>query len=107
MRYEPRARIHHLRADRGGTRSGGNHLTSASPAHGVGDYYFALRHGRALRLFTYVVRRPVRAVCTRFHMRHPWWIPVKTVGEVRGLALALRLVLRGPRFGLSEDGEEL
>ncbi len=40
--FEPMASIRHLRAPSGGTRSYGNHLTSMSPMHGVGDYYFAL-----------------------------------------------------------------
>jgi len=92
--FEPSASIRHLQAPSGGTRTHGNHLTSASPAHSVGDYYFALmtlERGRA----RYMASRMVRAVRTRFHLTHPWWIPVKLVGELRGLALALRLRRRG------------
>lgn len=96
--FEPAACIRHLRAARGGTRARGSHLTSASPLHGVGDYYFALREARGRERWAYVLRRPLREVCTRFHLRRPWWIPVKLLGEARALALALRLHASGPRL---------
>lgn len=89
--FEPSARIRHLRAERGGTRSHGPHHTSASPAHGVGDYYFALKEGAGWQRVAYMSSRLVREVCTRFHLSHPWWIPVKFIGEVRALIMALRL----------------
>ena len=91
IRFEPRASIRHLRAPSGGTRSEGGHLTSASPLHGVGDYYFALRHARGAERWAYALVRPFREVRTRFHLRHPWWIPVKLLAEGRALFLALRL----------------
>ncbi len=98
IRFEPAASIRHLRAARGGTRAIGSHLTSASPVHGVGDYYFALRSGQGWPRARYLLRRPFREVCTRFHLTHPWWIPVKFIGELRALALAWRLHRRGPRL---------
>ena len=98
MRFEPAASVRHLRAARGGTRSTGSHLTSASPAHGVGDYYFALRCGQGWPRTRYLLWRPFREVRTLFHLLHPWWIPVKFVGELRALALAMRLHRRGPRL---------
>jgi len=91
IRFEPQASIRHLRAAHGGTRSQGSHLASASPLHGVGDYYYALKHGRGWERAWYLSKRPFREVCTTFHLRHPWWIPVKFVGELRALVLALRL----------------
>lgn len=91
-RFDPRPSIDHLRAGSGGTRQRGSHLTSASPAHAVGDYYFALLESAGLERWRYVGRRMVREVATRFHARRPWWIPVKLVGEVRGLLLARRLL---------------
>lgn len=91
IRFEPAASIRHLRAPSGGTRSLGSHLTSASPLHGVGDYLFALHHGRGLERLTYLLTRPFREVRTKFHLLHPWWIPVKFVGEVRALMMALEL----------------
>jgi len=98
--FEPAATIRHLRASQGGTRTSGVHLRSASPAHGVGDYYFALRQGIGLGGLLYMLRRPFREVCTAFHLRRPWWIPVKLLGELRALLLALRLAARGPRYGV-------
>ncbi len=97
IRFEPKARIDHLRASRGGTRSVGSHMTSSSPVHGVGDYYFALRQGLSPATLGYMLKRPFREVRTRFHLRRPWWIPVKLLGEVRAFWLALRLLARGPK----------
>jgi hypothetical protein len=96
--FQPSATIRHLRFPSGGTRSHGNHLTSPSPAHGVGDYYFALRQGVSPSVLGYILRRPVREVCTRFHLRHPWWMPVKCLGEMTALLWAVVLALRGPRY---------
>ena len=91
IRFEPQASLRHLAAAAGGTRSRGSHLTSASGHHGVGDCYYALRCGGGLQACWYLLRRPLREVRTRFHLRHPWWIPVKLVGELRALAQALSL----------------
>lgn len=98
IRFTPQPRIHHLRAQRGGTRSLGSHLTSASPIHGQGAYYFALRRGLTPSTLRFILRRPLREVLTRFHLRHPWWIPVKLLGELRAFLQALLLSLRGPRL---------
>lgn len=96
--FEPLASIRHLRAGSGGTRSLGSHLTSGSPLHGVGDYYYALLRGKGIDRVRYILRRPFREVRTRFHLRHPWWIPVKGVGEIRALTMAWRLYRQGPRL---------
>lgn len=96
--FEPSASIRHLRAPSGGTRSIGSHLTSASPLHGVGDYYYALRCGKGWGRFWYMARRPFREVRTRFHLRHPWYIPVKLLGEFRGWWLARKLASSPPRL---------
>lgn len=96
--FEPKASIRHLRVLGGGTRKYGNHLTSASPMHGVGDYYFALRQGISMKTILYIIRRPFREVRTKFHLRHPWWIPVKFVGELLAVIWALLLAARGPRY---------
>jgi glycosyltransferase involved in cell wall biosynthesis len=96
--FEPAASIRHLRAPFGGTRAFGSHLTSALPCFGVGDYYFALRVGRGWNRWWYILRKPFREVRTRFHLRHPWWIPVKLIGEVRALLQALRLAWRPPEL---------
>lgn len=92
IRFEPAASLHHLKAPGGGTRTWGDHKSSASPMHSVGDYYFALRHVRPF--WPYVVRRLRSNVLTRFHLRHPWTIAPKIIGEIRGLVLARRLAGR-------------
>jgi GT2 family glycosyltransferase len=89
--FEPAAVIRHLRAPSGGTRVWGDHKTSARPEHSVGDYYFALLEGRGRERWVYSGQRMVRECCTRFHLAHPWFIPSKIVGELRGFALATRL----------------
>lgn len=89
--FEPKARIYHLAAPRGGTRSMGSHLTSASPIHGQGDYYFALKQPFSIEVIAYILKRPFREVMTRFHLRKPWYIPVKFIGELRALGCALKL----------------
>ncbi len=96
--FQPEAQIRHLRAPHGGIRSQGSHLSSASPIHGVGDYYFALRHGSRLEAAGYILARPLRETATRYHLRRPWWVPVKLLGELRALAWAVRLAARGPRY---------
>lgn len=106
IRFEPGASIRHLRAGQGGVRSRGSHLTSASPVHGVGDYYYALLHGNGLSRFTYMAIRPLRQVRTKFHLAHPWYIPVKLIGELRAIALAFRLSRKRPQLLLqSHQGD--
>jgi len=94
--FEPQASIHHLKLATGGLRSFGDHRSSASPAHSVGDYYFALRHRPPF--WRYALARIRRNIATRYHLRHPWTIPTKLVGELRGLLLARRLARTGPRL---------
>jgi GT2 family glycosyltransferase len=96
--FQPAATLRHLRAGVGGVRSGGRHESSASPVHGVGDYYFALGEGTSWETVAYILRRPVREVCTSFHLRNPWWIAPKLFGEIRALAWAFRLRAAGPRL---------
>lgn len=88
IRYEPAASIRHLKAPGGGVRTFGDHRTSPSPAHSFGDYYFARRH--VPHFWRYAAVRLRRNVLTRFHLTHPWSIPFKVIGELRGLWRALR-----------------
>ncbi|KAA5543823.1 glycosyltransferase [Roseiconus nitratireducens] len=93
IRFLGDAGIDHLRVAKGGTRTAGSHLTSASPLHGVGDHYYAMLHAATRsEARSYCFRRIVREVRTRFHLTHPWWIPVKLVGEIRAYRLAKLLV---------------
>lgn len=98
--FEPRASIDHLKLATGGLRSYGDHRISASPMHSAGDYYFALHHRPPL--WRYALRRLRANVLTRFHARHPWTMPAKLVGELRGLLLARRLYRRGRQLGMFE-----
>ncbi len=98
IRFAPKASIRHLRASSGGTRSQGSHLTSISPIHGVGDYYYALRCGKGWDKWLYICKRPFREVRTKFHLKHPWWIPVKLVGEIRAFFQAVQLNRKGPKL---------
>lgn len=83
--------IRHLRVSSGGTRTAGSHLTSPSPLHGIGDYYYAFLHGKGWERWRYSFRRVVREVTTKFHAKHPWWIPVKLLGEIRALIAGWKL----------------
>jgi hypothetical protein len=44
------------------------------------------------------LRRLRRNVATRYHLRHPWTIPAKLIGELRGMMLARRLARSGRRL---------
>ena len=91
--FEPAACLHHLKDAGGGTRSYGNHLSTWRPDHAVGAYYFALRTSAWREMLS----RPLRAVLTRHHLRHPWQMPGTLLAEVRGLAWAWRLFRAGAR----------
>ena len=93
IRFLGNAGIDHLRVERGGTRTGGSHLASADPRHGVGDHYYAMLHSDSpAEARVYCLRRILREVRTKFHLTHPWWIPVKLVGEARAYFAAKRMV---------------
>lgn len=96
--FEPTACLHHLKAVSGGTRTFGEHLSTWKPDHAVGAYYYALRTRTGGRWLADFIKRPIRAVATRHHLRHPWWIPLTCLAELRGMAWALLLALRGPRL---------
>ena len=93
--FEPRASLRHLKLSTGGLRSFGDHRSSPSPAHSAGDYYFAHFHRP---FWTYAARRLAKNVATRYHLTHPWMIPTKLIGELRGLMLARRLARGGRKL---------
>lgn len=95
--FEPEASIRHLKASSGGTRSYGDHLKTIRPSHAVGAYYYLLRSKTPNRLIN-LFARPIRAIRTRHHLSHPWWIPPTLVAEAAGFFWAVGLVLRGPRL---------
>ena len=100
--FSPEASLRHLKLSTGGLRSFGDHRSSPSPAHSAGDYYFAIHHRPPL--WRYAIRRMRKNVITRYHLTHPWTIPTKLTGELRGIALAKRLARQGRRLIRRNDG---
>jgi GT2 family glycosyltransferase len=100
--FEPAASIRHLKANRGGTRAYGNHLTTISPSHAVGAYYYLLRSKTSNRLLK-IIARPLRAIRTRHHLSRPWWIPPTLIAEGLGLIWAVLLAIRGPRLITNQE----
>lgn len=96
--FEPQACIHHLKVTEGGTRSYGEHLTTAKPDHAVGAYYYLLRTWSGWRSLVDFLALAPRAVATRHHLRRPWWIPVTLWAQLTGMLWAIRLQWRGPRY---------
>lgn len=94
--FSPEAGLRHLKLASGGLRSFGDHRSSPSPAHSVGDYYFAIHHRRPL--WRYALTRFRKNTITRYHLTHPWTIPTKVIGELRGLMLARSLARGGRRL---------
>lgn len=94
IRFVGSAGIHHLRVPSGGTRKDGSHLTSADPRHGIGDHYYAFLHGKPREAWGYSLARVFREVRTKFHLTHPWWIPVKMFGELRAMWGGWRMARR-------------
>jgi glycosyltransferase involved in cell wall biosynthesis len=95
--YEPQALIHHLRAERGGTRSYGHHLRTAQPAHTFGAYYYLLK-AKPPGWIKQLLWRPLRSIRTKHHLSHPWWIIPSLLAEVRGLIKAFGKVQQGPDY---------
>jgi GT2 family glycosyltransferase len=96
--FEPAASIRHLKASKGGTRAYGEHLTTIRPSHSVGAYYYFIRARSVPRRLAGIALRPLRAVRTRHHLLHPWWILPTLVAEFLGFAWAVLLAIRGPRL---------
>lgn len=98
IRFVPSASVHHLRAGAGGTRTFRAHLTTLGPDHAVGAYYCALRTCAAGRRVSAFLKRLASSIATRHHARRPWGIPGTLIAEIRGMAWALKLNRRGPRY---------
>lgn len=101
--FEPQASIRHLRVSSGGTRSYGDHLKTIKPSHSVGAYYYLLRSKGIQRRLRKILARPLRAIRTRHHLSHPWWIPGTLFAEAWGFLWAVALAARGPRLIGTED----
>ena len=98
MLFEPKASIRHLKEESGGTRSYGDHLKSLNPAHTVGMYYYFLviqnQHKRWIRFLS----SPFSSCVTRFHLKHPWYIPVTFVSHISGMIWAIFLKIQGQKL---------
>jgi GT2 family glycosyltransferase len=98
IHFEPEASIRHLKAGAGGIRSYGNYLKTMKPSHAVGDYYYLLRAKQLPRRVLKMLWRPLRAVRTRHHLTHPWWIPGTLIAETLGFFWAVGLAAKGPKL---------
>lgn len=98
IQFEPDASIHHLKANSGGTRSYGHHLTTIKPGHSVGEYYFLLRSSGTPGRLLKILSRPFRSIRTKHHLSHPWQIPGTLLAECWGLIWAMGLAAKGPRL---------
>lgn len=96
--YEPTASIYHLKAPTGGTRSYGNRLTTIQPGPSMGEYYFFWRTRPVHSAIGVCLGRMLRSLCTRHHLRHPWFIPLTFIAEFRGFCWSLFLHMQGPRL---------
>jgi GT2 family glycosyltransferase len=96
IRFAPKASIRHLQIPTGGVRAYGDHRRSASPAHSIGDYYFGRLHAPSFP--RYAAARLRQNVLTRYHLTHPWFLPAKLLGELRGLLGSARLVRAGRKL---------
>ena len=86
--FVPTASLNHLQVQTGGTRSKDHYLRSASPKHSSGDYYFALLEAVGAQKYVYILRRLVGSLAAKFYLTHPWYIPVRLTGELRGIIVA-------------------
>lgn len=98
LMFIPSASIHHLKELSGGTRTFGDHRTTIKPSHSVGRYYYFLvvknQHRRWRRFFL----SPFSSCATKYHLSHPWMIPVTFIAEVSGMLWALKLKIHGQKL---------
>jgi glycosyltransferase involved in cell wall biosynthesis len=93
--YAPKALIHHLKTDGGGTRSYGHHLTTIKPDHTVGRHYYYLCRYSAKRAMLRSIGDIVRCSFTKHHLRYPLWIPFTLISEIVGCFWAILLLNSG------------
>ncbi len=98
IRYEPRARLEHLKFSHGGTRTFGVHYDTLKPYHSVGEYYYLLSVKTVTNRRAKIPLRLLRSITTRHHLRKPWAIPKTLIAELSGLAWAAWLCRTGPKL---------
>ncbi len=96
--FEPLARIQHLQAARGGVRFAGMHGRSFLPYHSVGEYYYFFRSKKVKHKLCSSFKRLFGSICTKYHLLHPWYIPVTLIAETGGFFWGIALYLQGPRL---------
>ena len=95
--YCANAAIHHLKVESGGIRTYGHFLKTVKPHHAVGAYYYILTSKLISNKTQRVLQRLKQRLVTRTHLREPWWIPLTLIGDLLGLAWAIKLKMIGPR----------
>jgi glycosyltransferase involved in cell wall biosynthesis len=101
--YAPKALIHHLKTERGGTRSYGHHLTTIKPDHAVGRHYYYLCRYSTITAIIKSFRDLIKSPFTRHHLKHPLWIPFTLFSEIAGLIWAIILFNSGKGLICSEN----
>ena len=89
--------IHHLKISTGGTRSFGTHDATMGPDHAVGAYYFLIKT-RGFGALPDILRRMIKSVVSKHHLRRPWWLFLTPVAEFRGLIWSCLLYRNGPSY---------
>lgn len=93
--YQPKASLAHLKAADGGTRAFGDHQRTLRPSHSVGHYYYMLTVAEQKHRWRRFFWSPLRACVSRFHLSHPWWIPMTFAAEISGMIWAIILRAKG------------
>lgn len=100
--YEPKALIHHLKTQKGGTRSYGHHLTTIRPDHTVGRHYFYFCRYPGRIAVKKSIKDVVYSVLTKHHLKKPHWIPFTLISELAGFIWAC-LLFRSGRGIIKKD----
>jgi glycosyltransferase involved in cell wall biosynthesis len=93
--YASKALIHHLKTERGGTRSYGDHLTTIKPDHAVGRHYYYLCRYSPRQAVIRSLLNVVSSCLTKHHLKHPLWIPFTLISELTAFFWALALFKSG------------
>lgn len=95
LMFQPKASILHLKESSGGTRSFGDHQKTITPSHSVGRYYYFLVVKNQHKRWARFISSPFSSCASRFHLKHPWYIPVTLIAELSGMAWAIYLAFKG------------
>ena len=96
--FNPEASILHLKEETGGTRTFGDHRKTIRPSHSVGRYYYMLVVANQPQRWLNFITSPFKSCLTKFHLSHPWWIPVTLIAEFSGMVWAIFLSIKGQQL---------